>query len=70
MAKRQLSEKKLKEIQMAHGHGRGPASRFGGFKEKPKNMKATLKKLLGYISYSKGLLITVIILTLGTRRLA
>ena len=30
MAKRQLSDKKLKEIQMAHGNGRGPAGRFGG----------------------------------------
>ena len=61
---RKLSDKKIRELQIAQGNRGGHAGRFGGLKEKPKNMKATLKKLLSYISYSKGLLIAVIILTL------
>jgi hypothetical protein len=62
MAKRKLSDKQLRELQMKQGNGRGPGSRFGGIKEKPKNFKDTLKKILQYISYSKGLLITLIVI--------
>ena len=61
---RKLSDKKIRELQIAQGNRGGHAGRYGGLKEKPKNMKKTLNKLLGYISYSKGLLIAVIILTL------
>ena len=64
MAKRKLSDKQLRELQMKQGNGRGPGSRFGGIKEKPKNFKDTLKKILQYISYSKGLLITLIVIVI------
>ena len=52
---RKLDEKKLREIQMKQGN-KGPGARFGGLKEKPKNLKETFVKLLKYISYSKKLL--------------
>ena len=64
MAKRKLSDKQLRELQMKQGNGRGPGSRFGGIKEKPKNFKDTLKKILQYISYSKVLLITLIVIVI------
>ena len=62
MAKRKLSDKQLRELQMKQGNGRGPGSRFGGIKEKPKHFKETLKKILQYISYSKVLLIVLIVI--------
>ena len=52
MSKRRLDEKKLREIQMRNGN-RGPGGRFGGLKEKPKDIKKTLKQLMKYIGYSK-----------------
>ena len=61
MAKRQLDEKRLRELQMRQGNGRGPGSRFGGLKEKPKDLKKTMKQLMKYIGYSKKLLIGLII---------
>lgn len=65
MATRKLDEKKLREIQLKQSQsGRGPGSRFGGLKEKPKDLKGTLNKLLKYISYSKKLLIALIIIVL------
>lgn len=65
MATRKLDDKKLREIQMKQ-HGRGPAGRFGGLKEKPKNTKQTLRKLLKYIAFSKKLLIAILIIVLVT----
>ena len=38
MSRRKLDEKKLRQIQMSQGNGKGPGSRFGGLKEKPKNL--------------------------------
>ncbi len=64
MSKRKLDEKKLREIQIKQGNGHGPGSRFGGLKEKPKDLKKTFKKLMTYISYSKKLLIGLIIIVL------
>ena len=64
MSRRKLDEKKLREMQIKAGNGRGPGSRFGGLKEKPKHFKQTLKQLLQYISFSKKLLITLIIIVL------
>ena len=60
MARRQFDDKRLREMQMKQGNGKGPGSRFGGLKEKPKNLKGTIKQLLNYISFSKGLLIALI----------
>ena len=37
MNNRKLDDKKLREIQMKNG-GKGPGGRFGGLKEKPKNL--------------------------------
>ena len=62
---RKLDEKKLREIQMKQGN-RGPGSRFGGLKEKPKNLKNTFVKLIKYISYSKKLLIALVSVVLIT----
>ena len=66
MSKRRLDEKKLREIQMRNGN-RGPGGRFGGLKEKPKDIKKTLKQLMKYIGYSKKLLIGLIIVALVDR---
>ncbi len=64
MSKRKLDEKRLREMQMKAGSGHGPGSRFAGLKEKPKDFKKTLKQLLKYISYSKKLFISLIIIVL------
>ena len=64
MNNRRLDEKKLKEIKMKASRQGGPGSRFAGFKEKPKNTKKTIKQLLKYISFSKPLLILLIIFTI------
>ena len=64
MARRQVDDKRLREMQMKQGNGRGPGSRFGGLKEKPKNLKGTIKQLLKYISFSKGLLIGLILIVI------
>ena len=61
---RKLDEKRLREIQRQQSNRGGHASRFGGLKEKPKNMKQTLKKLINYIGYSKPILITLVIVVL------
>ena len=66
MARRQFDDKRLREMQMKQGNGRGPGSRFGGLKEKPKDLKATIKQLLNYISFSKGLLIALIFVVILT----
>ena len=66
MARRQFDDKRLREMQMKQGNGKGPGSRFGGLKEKPKNLKATIKQLLNYISFSKGLLIALIFVVILT----
>ena len=63
MSKRRLDEKKLREIQMRNGN-KGPGGRFGGLKEKPKDIKKTLKQLMKYIGYSKKLLIGLIIVVI------
>lgn len=64
MSKRRIDEKRLREIQMKAGNGRGPGSRFGGLKEKPKDIKRTIKELLKYISHSKKLLIGLVIIVI------
>lgn len=64
MAKRRIDEKRLRELQMKQGNGKGPGSRFGGLKEKPKDIKKTLKQLMKYIGYSKKLLIGLIIVVI------
>ncbi len=64
MSKRKLDDKKLRELKIKAGNGHGPGSRFGGLKEKPKNFRKTFKQLLDYISFSKGLLISLIIVVL------
>jgi ATP-binding cassette subfamily B protein len=64
MSKRRIDEKRLREIQMRAGNGRGPGSRFGGLKEKPKDLKRTVKQLLKYISHSKKLLICLVIVVI------
>ena len=46
MARRKLDDKKLREIQIAQAKKGGHSGRFGGLKEKPKNLKITIKKLL------------------------
>ena len=46
MSKRRLDEKKLNEIKMKASRQGGHHGRFAGLKEKPKNFKNTLKKLL------------------------
>lgn len=66
MARRQFDDKRLREMQMKQGNGKGPGSRFGGLKEKPKDLKATIKQLLNYISFSKGLLIALIFVVILT----
>ena len=64
MSKRRIDEKRLREIQMRAGNGRGPGSRFGGLKEKPKDLKRTVSQLLKYISHSKKLLICLVIVVI------
>ena len=66
MARREFDEKRLREMQMKQGNGRGPGSRFGGLKEKPKNLKGTVKQLFKYISFSKGLLIALVCIVVLT----
>ena len=44
--------------------GGGPGARFGGVKEKPKNAKKILKRLIQYISDSKFLLISLILIVI------
>ena len=63
MNNRKLDDKKLREIQMKSG-GKGPGGRFGGLKEKPKNLKKTFTSLLKYIAFSKKLLLTLVIVVL------
>ena len=66
MSNRKLDDMKLNEIKLkASKHG-GPGSRFAGLKEKPKNTKVTIKKLLKYISYSIKTLIFLIVIVLIT----
>ena len=48
MARRKIDEKRLRELQMKQGNGRGPGSRFGGLKEKPKNLKETYDGILTF----------------------
>lgn len=64
MNNRKLDDKKLKEIQRQQSNKGGHAGRFGGLKEKPKNMKGTLKRLVKYVAYSKKLFISLIIVVL------
>lgn len=64
MSRRKLDEKKLRQIQMSQGNGKGPGSRFGGLKEKPKNIKGTIKQLINYLSFSKTLMIILIVVVL------
>ena len=66
MARREFDEKRLREMQMKQGNGRGPGSRFGGLKEKPKNLKGTIKQLFKYISFSKGLLLSLVFIVILT----
>lgn len=66
MARREFDEKRLREMQMKQGNGRGPGSRFGGLKEKPKNLKGTVKQLFQYISFSKGLLLSLVFIVVLT----
>ena len=61
MSKRRISEEKIREMQMKSG-GRGPGSRFGGLREKPKNMKETIKRLLHYLAHSKTIFIALLII--------
>lgn len=63
MSKRRISEEKIREMQMKSG-GRGPGGRFGGLREKPKNMKETIKRLLHYLAHSKTIFIALLIITL------
>jgi len=63
MAERKLDEKRLKKIQMDAGH-RGPGGQFAGFREKPKNTKEIVSKLLAYISWQRTLLAVVILLVI------
>ncbi len=63
MNNRKLDDKKLREIQMKNG-GKGPGGRFGGLKEKPKNLKQTFTSLIKYIAFSKKLLFALIIVVL------
>ena len=69
MNNRKLDDKKLREIQMKNG-GKGPGGRFGGLKEKPKNLKQTFTSLIKYIAFSKKLLLnkklTIYLLLLET----
>ena len=44
--------------------GGGPGARFGGIKEKPKDAKKILKRLISYISDSKFLLIGLILIVI------
>ena len=63
MSKRKIDQERLKDIQREQGN-RGPAGRFAGLKEKPKDTKGTLKKLLKYIGFSKRLLLLLVIIVL------
>ena len=62
---RKLDEKKLRDNQIRQGN-RGPAGRFAGLKEKPKDTKKIVSRLLQYISFSKRNLIFLIIIVLIT----
>ena len=53
VSKRKLDENRLREMQMKAGNGRGPGSRFGGLKEKPKNLK-NISDILR-LKFSEGL---------------
>ena len=64
MNRRKLDENKLKEIQRQQGNRGGPGGRFGGVKEKPKDLKGTIKKLLKYVSFSKITLIVLVVIVL------
>ena len=63
MSKRRISEEKIREMQMKSG-GRGPGGRFGGLREKPQNMKDTIKRLLSYIAHSKNIFFALLAITL------
>lgn len=43
---------------------RGPGSRFARVKEKPKNAKVTIKRLMKYLTHSKGLVISLMIIVI------
>ena len=62
MARRQFDDKRLREMQMKQGNGRGPGSRFGGLKEKPKNLKETLLRLWNLFGKERRLFISVFLL--------
>lgn len=64
MNRRKLDENKLKDIQRQQGNKGGPGGRFGGVKEKPKDLKGTIKKLLKYVSFSKITLIVLVVIVL------
>lgn len=62
-----MSENKNKETQnrpafnkKGHGGPGGPAGRFMRTKEKPKNTKATIKRLLSYVASSKYLFVALL----------
>ena len=63
MSKRRISEEKIREMQMKSG-GRGPGGRFGGLREKPQNMKDTIKRLLSYIAHLKNIFFALLAITL------
>ncbi len=67
MMSRKLSDEKIKSMQQAESNKRGPSSRYGGIKEKPKDLKKTIKQLLSYVSKdNKSIIYLVIIVVIST----
>ena len=62
--KERFDDKKLREMQMAQSKNGGHGSRFGGLKEKPKEAKKTLIRLISYVSNYKGLFFALLFLVL------
>ena len=65
MSKRRISEEKIREMQMKSG-GRGPGSRFGGLREKPKNIKGTIMNdFEWYVKWKWVAILLVILLVMA-----
>ncbi len=73
MPKKEMTPDQLRQLSMKNGQGNGGGHRGPGgpmIREKPKNTKATVGKLLRYIGKSKYLVLLVMLATLATTGLS
>ena len=65
MAEINNSRENIKNSMKKPEVGRGPGARYARMKEKPKNTKATIKRLVKYLMDSKALVILLLIVVIG-----